>query len=155
MRNVALILMAFLLAACAGSGEQRDRDRFEEMAIYERHAGAAQSWVRYTSIRNWWAVGFHSVVFEVDRSRHYLVELIGSCSLDLDSSITLRLVNTRRNVLSEFDKVIVGGQTCQIQSIHPLDYEAVKAELEAEDEDLPEGQGNVSVEAEDQSSGGM
>lgn len=153
MRQIALILMALFMAACAASGEQRDR--FEEIAVYERHAGAAETWVRYTSIRNWWAVGFHSVVFEVNRSRHYLVNLIGSCSLDLDSAMTLRLVSTRRNVLSEFDKVIVGGQTCQVQSIHPLDYEAVEAEFDAEDESLPEGQGNVSVESEGQPSGGM
>lgn len=152
MRQFLVVLMASVVVACSGTGEQRDR--FEEMAVYERHAGAPESWVRYTSIRNWWAVGFHSVVFEVNRSRHYLVNLIGSCSLDLDTAMTLRVVSSRRNVLGEFDKVVVNGQTCQVQSIHRLDYEAVRAELESENESLPEGQGNVSVETETQPSGG-
>lgn len=152
MRKCLVILMAGLLAACAGSGEPRDRA--EEMAVYERHAGSAESWVRYTSLRNWWAVGYRSVVFEVGGSRHYLVKLIGACDLDLGSAVTLRLVTARRNVLSEFDKVLVGGHSCQIQSIHSLDYEAVKAELEAEGESVPDKQGNVSVEAGRQSSGG-
>ncbi len=152
MRKFMIILMAAAVGACAASGDQRDR--FEEMAVYERHAGAAESWVNYTSIRNWWSVGYHSVVFEVNRSRHYLVELIGACDLDLDSAVTLRLHTSRRNVLSEFDDVVVGGRTCQIRSIRRLDYEAVQAELEAEGESVPDKQGEISVETEAQSSGG-
>ncbi|MEE4304295.1 MAG: DUF6491 family protein [Wenzhouxiangella sp.] len=151
MRKFMLILLPLFIAACAASGEQRDK--FDEMAVYDRHAGATQSWVRYTSIRNWYAVGFHAVVFEMDRNRHYLVELIGPCDLDLDSAIAMRLVNTRRNVLSEFDRVVVGGQQCQIQSIRRLDLEAVQAELEDKDRSLPDGQGSLETET-DQPSGG-
>lgn len=153
MRNILIVLTSVFLAACAASGERQSPDRFEEMAVYERHAGAPESWVRYTSIRNWWAVGFHSVVFELGGSRHYLVELIGACDLDLGSAATLKLVGSRRNVLSEFDKVIVGGRACQVQSIKRLDYEAVKAELEGEGE-MPEKQGDVKVETGRQDSGG-
>lgn len=152
MRKFMLILMPILVAACAASGQPRDKAA--EMAVYEHHAGAAESWVRYTSIRNWWAAGHHSVVFEMDRSRHYLVELIGPCDLDLDSAITMRLVNSRRNVLSEFDRVYVGGQPCHIQSIRRLDLEAVEAELAERNKSLPDGQGRLEVEAEGQSSGG-
>jgi hypothetical protein len=155
MRKLTIVLMSALLAACAGSGEPRGDGRFEEIAVYERHTTGAESWVRYTSIRNWWPVGFHSVVFEMGGNRHYLVSLIGACDLDLDSAVTLRLVNSRRNVLSEFDEVIVNGRTCQVQSIHRVDYEAVKAELEEKGEDMPAKQGNVSVSGPDQSSGGM
>lgn len=156
MRKLAAVLMISVLAACGGTGEPREGDRFDRMALYERHAGAPESWVRYTSIRNWWAVGLHSVVFEVGGSRHYLVKLMGPCTMDLDTAATMRLVTTRRNVLSEFDDVIVAGQTCQIQSIHELDYEAVKAELDDEGESEPERQDGLSVETEDQSSdGGM
>ncbi|MDZ7790491.1 MAG: DUF6491 family protein [Xanthomonadales bacterium] len=150
MRTMLILLMSALVSACAASGEPRDRDRVDEMAVYERHAGGAESWVRYTSIRNWWAVGFHSVVFEMDRSRHYLVELVGACDLDLDSAITLRLESSRRNVLSEMDDVVIRGRICQIQSIRRLDYEAVKSELGAD----PDKQDGIRVEAKDQSSGG-
>lgn len=150
MRKVILIFSTLLVAACAASGDSRERDRAANAAVYERHAGAAQSWVRYTSIRNWWAVGHHSVVFEMDRSRHYLVELIGACDLELDSAITLRLASSRRNVLSEMDDVVVRGRACQIQSIRRLDYEAVESQLGAD----PEKQGSINIEADGQSSGG-
>lgn len=151
MRKLTLMILTLFLAACAASGEQRDRA--DEQAIYEQHAGASESWVRYTSVRNWWSVGFHSVVFELDRSRHYLVTLVGACGLDLDSSPTLKVVGSRRNVLSEFDRVIVRGQPCQIQSIRRLDIDAVNAELD-EDADERETGGEVEVEIDDQSSGG-
>lgn len=152
MRKLMIILLSGLVAACAASGEQERRDRAEELAAYELHASGAESWVRYTSIRNWWSVGFGSVVFEMDRSRHYLVDLAGACSLDLQSATTLRVVSDRRNVLSEFDDVIVNGRTCQVRSIRRLDYEAIKSELEAES--MPDKKGSVDVATEDQSSGG-
>lgn len=151
MRNIMIVLLSGLVAACAASGENR-YDRVDRRAIYESHAGAAESRVRYTSIRNWWAVGFHLVVFEMDRSRHYLVELTGACDLDLGSATTLRLVSDRRNVLSEFDKVIAGGRACRVQSIRPVNYDAIKAELEHES--MPENKGGVDIESDDQSSGG-
>ncbi len=153
MRAILTVLVSALIAACAASGDSRERDRFEEMAVYERHAGGAESWVRYTSIRNWWAVGFNSVVFEMGRSRFYLVELVGACDLDLDSAITLKLVSGRRNVLGEFDDVIVNGRNCQVRSIRRLDYEAVKAELEEAGESLPDKQEELRVETEDHSGG--
>ncbi|NEZ05143.1 hypothetical protein G4Y73_13380 [Wenzhouxiangella sp. XN201] len=153
-KKLMLLVLTGFLAACAGPGEVREGNRADEMAVYERHAGAAESWVRFTNIRNWQAVGFHSVVLELGGSRHYLVKLIGACDLELNSGVTLRLITSRRNVLSDFDKVVVGGQPCQIQSIHRLDYQAVQAELESEGEPVPDRQDGVSVESQDQSSGG-
>ena len=150
MRTMLMLLMSALVAACAASGEPRESDRFDEMAVYERHAGSAESWVRYTSIRNWWSVGDHSVVFEMGGSRYYLVDLFGACGLDLDRAVTLRLVGTRRKVLDEFDRVIVNGRSCQVRSIRRLDYEALEAELES----LPDKRDELQVETEDQSSGG-
>src|SRR5699024_7445707 len=144
MRTIMLILMPVMIAACAVSGESRDQ--FNELALYERHAGASQSWVRYTNIRNWWAVGPHAVVFEMDRSRHYLVRLIGACDLNLDTAISMRLINSRRNVLSEFDRVDIRGQTCQVQSVRRLDLDAVEAELAEQNQSLPEGQGRPAAE---------
>lgn len=152
MRNIIVVLISALLAACAAPGERQEVDRGDQMATYELHAGGSESWVRYTSIRNWWSVGLGSVVFEMDRSRHYLVELVGACALDLRGATTLRLVNDRRNVLSEFDEVIVNGRSCQVRSIRRLDYEAVKAELERAS--MPDEKGTVDIETGDQSSGG-
>jgi hypothetical protein len=153
-RKLTLLVLTGFLAACAGPGEVREGNRADEMAIYERHAGASETWVRFSNIRNWQAVGYDSVVLELGGSRHYLVNLFGACHLDLNSGVTLQLVTSRRNVLSEFDKVIVAGQPCQIQSIRRLDYKAVQAELEANDKSVPDQRDAVSVNTGDQSSGG-
>jgi hypothetical protein len=152
MRKLMVLMLPLFIAACAASGDQRSRA--DELAVYEKHAGAAEGTVRYTSIRDWWPVGYHSVVFEMDRSRHYLVRLVGACDLDLRSAPVLRVVGSRRTALSDFDRVYVGGQPCQIQSIRRVDIDAVRAELEAGEDDMPEGQGAVEVETADQSSGG-
>lgn len=152
MRQFLFLAMVFLLAGCAGIGDEREGDRAERMAVYERHAGASENWVRYSRIRNWWSVGMNSVVLEVDSSRHYLLRLIGPCSMDLDTTAILRLVSSRPNVLGRSDDLIVGGQRCDIQSIHRLDYEAVKAELEQNGVSEPEKQDEVRIETEDQSS---
>lgn len=152
VRNLFAVLLVVALSACASVGDSSGRS--QEIDVYERHAGAAETWVRFSSIRNWWAVGFHSVVLEMGRGRHYLVRLMGACDVKFNSGVSLQLVTSRRNVLSDFDRVVAGGQSCQVQSIHRLDYDAVKAELEARGEPVPEGTEPAAVESEDQSSGG-
>lgn len=129
MRRVLMVLLAAVLAGCAGSGDRRN-DLQREAAVYERHAGAAEQQIRYTSIRNWWPVGHHSVAFEVNRQRHYLVRLSGPCDIDLRMASTLRIVSSRRNLLDEFDRIAVGGRECRIVNIRRLDMEAVESELD-------------------------
>lgn len=156
MQRTIAVLMAALLAACAGGGEKRD-DLQRESAIYERNAGAAEHQVRYTSIRNWWPVGHQSVAFEFNRGRHYLVDLSGPCDMDLRIASTLRIIGSQRNVLDRFGRVAVGGRECRIVSIHRLDMEAVERELDAARADRREPREDVEVDIDEraaQDSGG-
>jgi hypothetical protein len=153
MRYLITILAIALTAACTTTGESLDRQ--EEMAVYERHAGAPQAWVRYRTLQNWWPVGLSSIVVEDSRDRHYLLDLSGPCEFALSGSATLRFINDRRNVISEFDEIRVGrGNTCHIQSIHELDMAAVREELDAKKTAMREASGEITTETADQSSGG-
>lgn len=152
MKHMIGIALAALLAACAG-GSTRD-SLADETAIYERHAGAAEMDVRYTSIRNWWPVGHQSIVLEFAGARHYLVTLSGACDLELRLSPSLRIISSRHNVLGRFDRVAIGGELCRINTIRRLDMDAVKQDLEAARADGPESSEDVAVEVEDQGSGG-
>lgn len=131
---VVMILLTLSLAACALSEKQQSReaDLTAQMAVYDRHAGAAENWVRYTRIRDWWPVGFNHVVLETGPSRYHLVELMGSCDLRIDRARSLRLISQRNNTLSEQDRVVVDGHSCGIRSLRRLDYAAVRNELEQE-----------------------
>lgn len=152
MKYMIGIALAALLAACAG-GSTRD-GLADETAIYERHAGAAEMDVRYTSIRNWWPVGHHSVVLELNGARHYLVGLSGPCDMELRMSPSLRIIASRRNVLGHFDRVGVGSEVCRINTIRRLNMDAVKQDLEAARADGPVSREDVDVEVDDQDSGG-
>lgn len=153
IRKLVAFLLVLAVSACAGNGEQDGLK--EEFEFYQRHAGADMQSVRYASLRNWTPVGRHAVVFETNGSRHYLVELSGPCDLDLRFSSSLHLESVRRNVLGNFDRVIIAGQECQIQSIRPLDMDAVERELAQRRNETPEARTDVTVEAgEGQDSGG-
>src|SRR5690625_2318766 len=94
MRTVLITLLAVVIAGCA-TGDRRqsaEDEALNQQAVYQRHAGATQSWVRYTRIRNWWPVGLSSVALQTGPSQHYLLELTGACDLSLDRAFAVRLV---------------------------------------------------------------
>jgi len=153
MRKLVACLLVLAVSACASSGETNGLK--EELERYQRHAGADMQSVRYASIRNWTPVGHHAVVFEFNGPRHYLVDLSGPCDLDLRFSSSLRLESVRRNALGLFDRVIIGGEECRIESIRPVDMDAVEQELAERRAEAPEARSDVTVETDtDQESGG-
>lgn len=139
------IMAAFLLAGCASSGSLGDRQQVSE--VYRDHAGSPESYVRYTSIRNWQSVGYDGIVLELNGRRHYFVELTGPCDFDLHSAPRMRLVSAQRHRLSTFDKVVIGEQSCNITGIYKVDMDAVEAELaRLRKEGVEPAAGEVEVE---------
>lgn len=160
MRLILMILLAVMVVGCA-TGDRRQSDEDEalsQQAVYQRHAGATQNWVRYTRIRNWWPVGLSSVALQTGPSKHYLLDLTGACDLSLDRAIAIRLVTRSTNVLSEGDELVADGRRCRIRAIRSLDYEAVQAELDDDTEERTRRQGQVEVHSKGQApqpSGGV
>ncbi|HLS04908.1 MAG TPA: DUF6491 family protein [Wenzhouxiangella sp.] len=160
MRTVLITLLAVVIAGCA-TGDRRqsaEDEALNQQAVYQRHAGATQSWVRYTRIRNWWPVGLSSVALQTGPSQHYLLELTGACDLSLDRAIAVRLVTRSTNVLSEGDELVADGRRCRVRAIRPLDYGAVQAELGDDAGERGRRQGQVEVHSREQApqpSGGV
>lgn len=139
------LMAALLLAGCATGGSLGDRERISE--IYRNHSGSPESYVRYTSIRNWQSAGYDGIVLELNGGRHYFVELTGPCDYDLHSAPHLRLVSVQRNRLSTFDKVFVREQYCDVTGIYKIDMDAVEADLaRLRQEDTEPAKGEVKVE---------
>src|SRR5690625_7715319 len=131
MRTVLITLLAVVIAGCA-TGDRRqsaEDEALNQQAVYQRHAGATQSWVRYTRIRNWWPVGLSSVALQTGPSQHYLVELTGVCDLSLERAIAIRLVTRGTNVISEGDELVAEGRRGEVRAMRSVAYEAVEDKM--------------------------
>ena len=127
---VATLSMVLLVAACAGrqTAEQRSGE------VYFRHAGSEVEQVRYASVRGWQPVGDEAVLLDLAGRGHYLLTLSANCHTDIRFTNNLRLDTQLRGVLTRFDRVIVRDNLCRIQSIRPVDMDAVRADLAEQDE---------------------
>ncbi|MGY6587627.1 MAG: DUF6491 family protein [Wenzhouxiangella sp.] len=125
-----IFMMVVLLAACAGrqTAEQRSGE------VYFRHAGSEVEQVRYASVRGWQPVGDEAVLLDLAGRGHYLLTLSANCHSDIRFTNNLRLNTQLRGVLTRFDQVTIMGNQCRIQSIRPVDMEAVRADLAERDE---------------------
>ncbi len=130
VKNLAVALLMFVLAACAGrqTVDQRSGE------VYFRHAGNEVEQVRYASIRGWQAVGDDSILLDLAGRGRYLFTLSANCHSDIRFTNSIRLDAQLRGVLTRFDRIIVSGNRCRIQSIRPVDMEAVRADLAERDE---------------------
>ncbi|QKK03107.1 MAG: hypothetical protein HND55_10890 [Pseudomonadota bacterium] len=156
MKALSVFVVLMLVIGCAASGDRLSTDAVS--AVYQRHAGAHEQPVRYSSIRSWHSAGYHGVVLELDGRRHYLLEVTGPCSFELPSAMTLRLETAQPRRLSRFDSVAVDSRVCQVQAVRRVDMEAVEEELAARREQVVEPREDVVVESADQdedSSGGV
>lgn len=150
---IVTLLIAGLLIACAAPGErQRELERTGE--IYARHAGDRVEHVLFSGVRNWRPAGREGVVVEFSGRRHYLLGLTAPCDFEIQYAVRLRLINAQPNLLTRFDRVRVGGETCRITSIRPVNMEEVREELEQSDLDEPRTSSGIVVEQTDQDSGG-
>jgi hypothetical protein len=120
-----LMILAALLAACAGAGERSERPG----EVYLKHAGEPVDRVRYGSVRGWQPVGDDAVLLDFGSRGHYLFELSLNCRMDARSASTIALETQMRSTVSRFDTIVVGRERCTIQDIRPVDYEAARAEM--------------------------
>lgn len=139
MRHLILLFAAAALAslsACATDRAQRDADK---LALYNAHAGAPVSKIRYSgSINAWTPLGDSAIAVWTRPNEAYLLDLTGPCP-DIEYTPAISITNTFGQISAPFDKVIVysrGAVTmpCHIARIRPLDVKAIKqAERTARD----------------------
>lgn len=127
----AKILLVALAAALAASGcaSTARLDDGQRLALYQAHAGAPVSQVRYYDPIGWDRVDGQHVVLEMRPSETWLLTLSGPCLDWAGGSPFLKVVSSDGMTLSTFDRVQVPGAqlSCQIREIRPLDAKAVRA----------------------------
>lgn len=135
MKIIVLLLIAVSgLTGCATQAGKSPMlaERAQLLEIYQKHAGDNQSSVVFPRVRDWASVGDTYIALRTAGDRYYLVNLGPACADDLRRAgvIDIALEQETRNTLSVFDKVHIDNQRCSIQSIHKLDHQAIRAELE-------------------------
>ena len=128
MGSLAL-LIALTVSACASSPE-RLQLRQQELAAYEKHAGAEVDRIRSFRVSGWQSVSDRSLLLEARLNEWYLVDVYGPC-LDLPFATTIGVQTSMNQVQAKFDSIIVNGHPCRIERIRPVDQRAVRDELKA------------------------
>ncbi|TVS13231.1 MAG: hypothetical protein EA419_02870 [Wenzhouxiangella sp.] len=128
MRALLILVLAGLAAACATTVPTEVRTG----EIYQRHASEESvSSVIYGSIRSWRPAGDEAVLIEFSRNRHYLFELDAPCRTEIPFAQSIRLITSTAQRVDRFDRIRVGESTCRILDIREVDFDAVRADLEA------------------------
>lgn len=125
--GVLALLATVALSACASSPE-RLQYRQQELAIYEKHAGAEVDRIRSFRLSGWQSVSNRSLLLEARLNEWYLVDVFEPC-LDLPFATTIGVKTSMNVVQAKFDSILVNGQQCRIERIRPIDQRAVRDEL--------------------------
>lgn len=129
--RIACIALALALALCAcATSAERLQYKQEELAIYEKHAGAPVDHIRSFRLLGWQPAGDTSILLEARLNEWYWIEVDPPC-FDLPYAQKIGFKMTMNTLQSRFDDLLVGPEQCRIRSIRPIDYRAAREELAA------------------------
>jgi hypothetical protein len=133
MRTLATIGALALLAGCAVSPEPRSGDPVT--AAWTEHAGSSRDRVVFPQLQAWKPLEDDWIAVRTRADDYFLLRLESACASDLrfSSSLSLAIRQSSRNVLSRFDRVLVGDRSCRIQEIRAVDVDAVVEDLAGQD----------------------
>jgi hypothetical protein len=121
-----------LIAAVASNAGAQDRasERMSKMeqryAFVTRFAGEPKSSVAFARSYDFEPLGRHTVLLYESMNRAYLVEIEDFCP-DLPTAMAIGVENQTSRLSAKFDALRIGGRSCQILEIRPVDVKAMKA----------------------------
>lgn len=124
---LALATTAVLAAGCAG-GTAISRSE-QAMEKYEPYVGEPIKGFTAFRLDSWQSVDRDHLILWTGINDAWLITVGGSCP-DLMFTDRIRVTSTGTQV-STFDKVIVRGDTCLIDTIQPIDVRRMKADRAA------------------------
>lgn len=130
MPPLVVAILALLAAACAG------REVRDERAVYERHAGEPVAAVNVRDLRSWSVAAGEWVLIETRHRAHYLLGLEPGCAPELAFTQKLALdreSNFRLRARFDHIELVDRRRRCRIETIRPLDHEAVRRDLDQVD----------------------
>lgn len=124
---LALLATTALMAGCAGgTAISRSEQALEK---YEPYIGEPIRGFTAFRIDSWQTVDRDHLILWTSMNDAWLITIGGSCP-DLMFTDRIRVTSTGSQV-STFDKVIVRGDTCLIDTIQPINVRQMKADREA------------------------
>ena len=124
---LALLATTVLVAGCAsGSAIGRSEQTLEK---YEPYIGEPIRGFTAFRIDSWQSVDRDHLILWTSMNDAWLITIGGSCP-DLMFTDRIRVTSTGSQI-STFDKVIVRGDTCLIDTIQPINVRQMKADREA------------------------
>lgn len=140
--------LLFALGACASWPGLTDAQR---LALYQEHAGEpVDSFHYFGSLTGWTPLDDSVLVVWARPKKAYLLDLFGPCS-GLQYTPAIRITQQLGRVSSGFDEVIVLDDSafnipCRIETIRPIDVDAMDAAREAMNEKVEVVERNQGAE---------
>ena len=141
MKYLLPVLLVALGASACATNRPSDADR---LALYQAHAGAPVTSIRYFNAMGWDRIDDQHVVLSMRPKESWLLKLSGPCLDWGTGSPVLGLKSQNSMLTAKFDKVIVEGSPmeCRIEEIRPLDVKALRAaEQELREDAKPQASG--------------
>lgn len=127
-RAFILVLMAALVAGCAGSLKRSDTE--ETLAQYMGYAGEPVQGFMAMRIQSWQPLARDKLILWTGINEAYLLTVWDNCT-DLMFANVIGVTQSGSQVTS-FDKVRVGRDRCPIRQIRPLNIKQMKADRAAD-----------------------
>ena len=121
--SLPLALLASSLALPAQALTDKETERLAE---YQRFAGEPVGEMPFWRLQSYEAIGTEAVVVWTAVNTAWLIKVLPPCT-DLPWAKTVGLSSNSHRVSAKFDHVIAGKDRCNISSIQPVDYKALRA----------------------------
>ena len=136
MRLKWMLLLVAAIATTAGA-QDRKTERLTKMEqrleFVTRFASEPKSSVPFARSYDFEPLGRHTLLLYESMNRAYLVEIEDFCP-DLPTAMAIGVENKTLTLNAKFDALRIGGRSCQILQIRPVDVKAMKAAQKAERE---------------------
>ncbi len=134
MRLKWMLLLVAAIATTAGA-QDRKTERLTKMEqrleFVTRFASEPKSSVPFARSYDFEPLGRHTLLLYESMNRAYLVEIEDFCP-DLPTAMAIGVDNKTSSLSAKFDALRIGGRSCQILEIRPVDVKAMKAAQKAE-----------------------
>ena len=136
MRLKWMLLLVAAIATTAGA-QDRKTERLTKMEqrleFVTRFASEPKSSVPFARSYDFEPLGRHTLLLYESMNRAYLVEIEDFCP-DLPTAMAIGVDNKTSSLSAKFDALRIGGRSCRILEIRPVDVKAMKAAQKAERE---------------------
>jgi hypothetical protein len=136
MRLKWMLLLVAAIATTAGA-QDRKTERLTKMEqrleFVTRFASEPKSSVPFARSYDFEPLGRHTLLLYESMNRAYLVEIEDFCP-DLPTAMAIGVENKTSTLNAKFDALRIGGRSCRILQIRPVDVKAMKAAQKAERE---------------------